>query len=42
MCMAGSGAKVALICTASPAASQLQQTRNTIKFAMRAKKVPFC
>ncbi|BDA42140.1 Kinesin-like protein KIN-7D, chloroplastic [Coccomyxa sp. Obi] len=37
--LSGSGSKVAIICTATPAASQAHETRNTLEFGMRARKV---
>ena len=40
--LTGSGAKVAIVCTVTPASMQSEETRNTLKFAFRAKKVPRC
>ena len=37
--LSGSGAKVAVIATITPASSQAEETHNTLKFATRAKKV---
>ena len=37
--LTGSGAKVAVIATITPASSQAEETHNTLKFATRAKKV---
>jgi hypothetical protein len=37
--LTGSGARVAVICTVTPAASQAEETHSTLKFAARAKKV---
>ncbi|KAK9901666.1 hypothetical protein WJX75_007339 [Coccomyxa subellipsoidea] len=37
--LTGSGSRVAIICTATPAASQAHETRNTLEFGRRAKKV---
>lgn len=39
---AGSASKVAIICTATPAASQAHETRNTLEFGMRARRVRLC
>lgn len=36
------GAKVAIICTVTPASMQAEETHNTLKFASRAKKVGYC
>jgi len=38
--LTGAGARVAVICTATAAASQAHETRNTLVFGTRAKKVP--
>ena len=37
--LAGPGAHLAVVCTATPAASQAEETHNTLKFAQRACKV---
>lgn len=37
--LSGNGAKVAIICTVTPASMQAEETHNTLKFASRAKKV---
>ncbi|CAL8468177.1 g7716 [Coccomyxa elongata] len=37
--LAGDASKVAIICTATPAASQAHETRNTLEFGMRARRV---
>ena len=37
--MTGSGARVCVLATATPASSQAEETHNTLKFATRAKKV---
>lgn len=37
--LSGSGAKVAIICTVTPASAQAEETNNTLKFAQRAKRV---
>ena len=37
--LTGNGARVAVICTITPASLQAEETHNTLKFASRAKKV---
>ena len=37
--LTGSGAKIAVVATITPASSQAEETHNTLKFATRAKKV---
>lgn len=37
--MTGSGARVSVIATITPASCQAEETHNTLKFATRAKKV---
>jgi len=37
--LSGSGAKVAIICTVTPASAQAEETNNTLKFAQRAKRI---
>ncbi|CAD7695675.1 unnamed protein product [Ostreobium quekettii] len=37
--LTGSGAKVAIVCTVTPASTQAEETHNTLKFASRAKKI---
>ncbi|KAK9846023.1 hypothetical protein WJX81_008630 [Elliptochloris bilobata] len=37
--LTGSGARIAVVCTVTPGSSQAEETHNTLKFAMRAKKV---
>ncbi|CAD7702378.1 unnamed protein product [Ostreobium quekettii] len=37
--LSGSGAKVAIVCTVTPASTQAEETHNTLKFASRAKKI---
>ena len=37
--LTGNGARVAVVCTITPASSQAEETHNTLKFATRAKKV---
>lgn len=37
--LTGSGARIAVVCTVTPASSHAEETHNTLKFAMRAKKV---
>ena len=37
--LTGNGARVAVICTITPASTQAEETHNTLKFASRAKKV---
>ncbi|KAK9816490.1 hypothetical protein WJX72_000928 [[Myrmecia] bisecta] len=37
--LTGSGAKIAVLCTITPASSQAEETHNTLKFATRAKKI---
>lgn len=37
--LSGSGAKVAIVCTVTPASAQAEETHNTLKFASRAKKI---
>ena len=39
--LTGNGARVAVVCTITPASSQAEETHNTLKFATRAKKVMF-
>lgn len=38
--LTGNAARMAVICTITPAATQAEETHNTLKFASRAKKVP--
>ena len=42
--LAGAGARIAIIACVTPAASQAEETANTLKFTTRAKKVllPMC
>lgn len=37
--LSGNGAKVAIICTVTPASAQQEETNNTLKFATRAKRI---
>ncbi len=37
--LTGSGARIAVLCTVTPASSQAEETHNTLKFATRAKKI---
>ncbi|KFM26800.1 Kinesin-related protein 11 [Auxenochlorella protothecoides] len=37
--LTGSGARVAVVCTVTPASTQAEETHNTLKFASRAKKI---
>lgn len=37
--LTGNGARIAVICTITPASSQAEETHNTLKFATRAKKI---
>ena len=37
--LSGRGARVCIVCTATPTAAQAEETHNTLKFAMRAKAV---
>lgn len=37
--MTGNGARIAVVCTITPASSQAEETHNTLKFALRAKKI---
>lgn len=35
----GNGAKIAVVCTITPASNQAEETHNTLKFANRCKKI---
>jgi hypothetical protein len=37
--LTGSGARIAVICTITPASTQAEETHNTLKFASRAKRI---
>lgn len=37
--LTGTGAKIAVVCTITPASTQAEETHNTLKFASRAKKI---
>ena len=37
--LSGAGARIAVVACVTPASSQAEETHNTLKFAMRAKKV---
>eukprot|EP00887_Chlorella_sp_A99_P008132 scaffold12.g8132.t1 len=37
--LTGTGARIAVICTITPASTQAEETHNTLKFASRAKKI---
>ncbi|GAB4823550.1 hypothetical protein N2152v2_010596 [Parachlorella kessleri] len=37
--LTGQGAKMAVVCTLTPASTQAEETHNTLKFASRAKKI---
>ncbi|GMH42753.1 hypothetical protein BSKO_10672 [Bryopsis sp. KO-2023] len=37
--LSGNGAKIAIICTVTPASMQAEEAHNTLKFASRAKKI---
>lgn len=37
--LTGNGARIAVVCTITPASTQAEETHNTLKFASRAKKI---